>query len=271
MRPGTVSVASLLTRVATSTATLVLGVTLSAQETRRPAAPPFMTQAPFGAESGGPVVKGAPFSAQTVTESTEALADGNRIVQRSDGAVYRDGDGRTRHEHRATGAGPLMRGGQTITIDDVVAGVHYVLDPEAKTAQRMPRWNGRPQPDQVPGQPADRIGATKSDEGRPAPARESLGTKTIEGLEAEGTRTTVTVPAGDAGKEMQIEIVTERWVSRELQVPVLTRLADPRVGERVYRLTGISRGEPPPQLFVVPPEFTVVDGPERLMRRKRVP
>jgi hypothetical protein len=52
---------------------------------------------------------------------------------------------------------------------------------------------------------------------------------------------------------------------------VLMRLADPRVGERVYRLTGISRGEPPPQLFVVPPEFTVVDGPERLMRRKRVP
>ena len=52
---------------------------------------------------------------------------------------------------------------------------------------------------------------------------------------------------------------------------MLIRLADPRAGERVYRLTGISRSEPPPQLFVVPPEFTVVDGPERLMRRKRVP
>ena len=70
---------------------------------------------------------------------------------------------------------------------------------------------------------------------------------------------------------MPIEIVTERWVSKELQVPVLIRFADPRVGERVYRLTGISRGEPSPQLFVVPPEFTMVDGPERLMRRKRVP
>jgi hypothetical protein len=271
VRSGTAAVTSLLTRVATSTATLVLGVTLSAQETRRPAPPPFMMQAPLGAESGGRVVKGAPFSAQTVTESTEALADGKRIVQRSNGAVYRDRDGRTRHEHRATDAGRLMRGGQTITIDDVVAGVHYVLDPEAKTAQRMPRWNGRPQPDRVPGQPANRIGATSSDEGRPAPARESLGTKTIEGLESEGTRTTVIVPAGDAGNQIPIEIVTERWVSRELQVPVLMRLADPRVGERVYRLTGISRGEPPAQLFVVPPEFTVVDGPERLMRRKHVP
>ena len=210
MRPGTAAVTSLLARVATCTATLVLGVTLSAQETRRPAAPPFMMQAPFGAETGGRVVKGAPFSAQTVTESTEELADGNRIVKRTDGAVYRDRDGRTRHEHGATDAGPLTRGSQTITIDDVVAGVHYVLDPEAKAARRMPRWNGRPQPDRVPGQPADWIGATSSDKGQPAPARESLGTKIIEGLEAEGTRTTVTVPAGDAGNEVPIEIVTER-------------------------------------------------------------
>jgi hypothetical protein len=230
-----------------------------------------MMQAPFGAESGGPVVKGAPFSARTVTESTQAVAGGNRIVQRSDGAVYRDRDGRTRHERGSTDAGPRMRGRQMITIDDVVAGVHYVLDTEAKTAQRMPRWNGRPPPDRVPEQPATRIGATGSDEGRAASARESLGTKIIEGLESEGTRTIVTVPAGDAGNNTPIQIVTERWVSRELQVPVLMRLADPRVGERVYRLTGISRGEPPPRLFNVPPEFTVVDGPERLMRRKRVP
>ena len=271
MRSGTAAVARRLTRVATSTATLVLGVALSAQEPRRPAAPPFMMQAPLGTESGGPAVKGAPFSAETVTESTEARGDRNRIVQRSDGAVYRDREGRTRHEHRATEAGPPTRGGQTITIDDVVAGVHYVLDTGAKTAQRMPRWNGGPRRDRVPGQPADRIGVTSSDEGRPAPARESLGTKTIEGLEAEGTRTTVTVAGGDAANKMPIQIVTERWVSRELQVPVLIRLADPRVGERVYRLTGISRGEPPPQLFVVPPEFTVVHGPERLMRGKRVP
>jgi hypothetical protein len=230
-------------------------------------------RAPFDFESGGRVVKGSPYSAETVTEMTETLADGSHVVRRTAGAVYRDGEGRTRREHAATRAGPHPSGPalQTITIDDVVAGVHYVLDLEAKTARRMPRWNGRPRPDWEPAQPMDRIDPTGNERRGPPSRRESLGTRTIEGLEAEGTRTTVTVPAGDAGSERPIAIVTERWLSKELQVPVLVRFADPRVGERVYRLTAISRGEPSPQLFVIPPGFALVDGPERLMRRKRVP
>ena len=264
----------LLTRVATFTGILV-GVALGAQETRRPGPPPNVMQAPSSPESGGRVVKHAPYSARTVTETTQTLADGNRIVQRTEGAVYRDGEGRTRRDDGAFGigprpTGPAIRDGRMIRIDDVVAGVHYVLDPEAKTAWRMPRWNRGPRPDGVTGQPIDRIEPAGGERQGPLPARESLGTKIIEGLEAEGTRTTVTVPPGDAGNEMAIEIVTERWVSTELKVPVLMRFADPRMGERVYRLTGISRGEPSPQLFVVPPEFTMVDGPERLMK-KRVP
>jgi len=40
---------------------------------------------------------------------------------------------------------------------------------------------------------------------------------------------------------------------------------------RVYRLTAIARGEPSPQLFVVPPDYKTVDGPERPFFEKRVP
>jgi hypothetical protein len=267
---------SLLTRVATSIGMLVLGVSLGAEATGRPWRPPFVKQAPLDGASGNPGVKGAPYSARTVTETTQILTDGQRIVRRTEGAVYRDSEGRTRREHTVGGfhprpSRPAMRERQTITIDDVVAGVHYVLDPEAKTARRMPRWNGSPGPDPVPGEPIDRISPTSSERRGPPPAREALGTKPIEGLEAEGTRTTVTIPAGDGDNENPIELVTERWVSRELQVPVLMRFVDPRVGEDVYRLTGISRAEPSPQLFVIPPEFRTVDGPERLMRGTRVP
>ena len=99
----------LLTRVATFTGILV-GVALGAQETRRPGPPPNVMQAPSGPESGGRVVKHAPYSAQTVTETTQTLADGNRIVQRTEGAVYRDGEGRTRREHGAFGIGPRPTG-----------------------------------------------------------------------------------------------------------------------------------------------------------------
>src|SRR5437763_12330423 len=50
----------------------------------------------FGPEA---LVKDAPFSADHVTESTQIRADANRIVNRQQGALYRDAQGRTRTEH----------------------------------------------------------------------------------------------------------------------------------------------------------------------------
>ena len=64
---------------------------------------------------------------------------------------------------------------------------------------------------------------------------ESLGKQNIEGVEAEGTRSTVTIPAGEIGNERAIEIVFERWYSPELQMVVMTRHYDPRFGETTYR------------------------------------
>ena len=53
----------------------------------------------FGARLGpGKVVKGAPYSAEVITETHQALADGNVITRRKHGAVYRDSEGRTRQE-----------------------------------------------------------------------------------------------------------------------------------------------------------------------------
>jgi hypothetical protein len=95
---------------------------------------------------------------------------------------------------------------------------------------------------------------------RPAPGnevKEQLGKQMIEGVEAEGTRTTVTIPAGEIGNERAIEIVSERWYSPELQLVVMTRHSDPRSGETTYKLTNINRTEPAKTLFEVPPGFTV--------------
>ena len=76
--------------------------------------------------------------------------------------------------------------------------------------------------------------------------------RSIEGVEAEGTRTTVTIPAGEIGNERAIEIVSERWYSPELQLVVMTRHSDPRLGETTYKLTNINRTEPAKTLFEVP-------------------
>ena len=91
------------------------------------------------------------------------------------------------------------------------------------------------------------------------PVVESLGTQFMEGLAVEGTRTTVTIPAGEIGNERPIDIVSERWFSQDLKVLVMSRQSDPRFGETTYRLTNLSRAEPPAHLFEIPADFTLVD------------
>ena len=67
------------------------------------------------------------------------------------------------------------------------------------------------------------------DKNNPNVETESLGKQNIGGVEAEGTKTTVTIPAGAIGNERPIEIVSERWYSPELQIVVMTRHIDPRL------------------------------------------
>lgn len=99
--------------------------------------------------------------------------------------------------------------------------------------------------------------------------KESLGKQTIEGVEAEGTRFTTTIPAGEIGNEQPIEMVFERWYSAELQTVIMSKHSDPRSGENTYRLTNINRTEPPHSLFEVPADYTIQEaGPPAEMRYK---
>jgi len=88
---------------------------------------------------------------------------------------------------------------------------------------------------------------------------ESLGRQTIEGIQAEGRRTTMTIPAGQAGNELPIHIVNETWYSPELQTTLLSRHSDPRNGETVTKLINISRSEPARILFDAPADFKVTE------------
>jgi hypothetical protein len=222
------------------------------------------------------VVKGAPYSAEAVTEMTQTLADGNRIVRTTRGSVARDGEGRTRREQTIGALGPLMadKTPRTAFVNDPVAGVHYVLELDEKVARKMPALppgfkgdvrahrimrfqkrvvvNGA----EIQDVHEERLSGREGD----GPKSESLGEKTIEGVTAEGTRTVVTIEAGKIGNERPLEIVSERWYSPQLQAVVLSRHVDPRYGETTYRLTGIERDEPDAALFTVPADFTLKEG-----------
>lgn len=236
---------------------------------------------------GGKVVKGAPYSAQASTESVQTLADGNRIVRKSTGAVYRDGEGRTRTEQQLGAIGPFAASGdppQTIIINDPVAGVNYVLDLRNTTARKVTMGPPRPPVEVAGGEPRrvrppreapPGVGWTEvrsfvhqaSDNAK----TESLGKRVVEGIEAEGTRITHTIPAGEIGNELPIQITGERWYSPELQVVVMSKHSDPRFGETTYRLTNISRTEPSPSLFAPPADYTIKEGPGMMMRRPAPP
>lgn len=88
----------------------------------------------------GAVVTGKPYSADSVTESAQVLADGNRIVQRNASRVYRDSRGRTRLEQTigSVGAGGTASSAPTlISINDPVAETAYTLEPQRQIARQF--------------------------------------------------------------------------------------------------------------------------------------
>jgi hypothetical protein len=97
--------------------------------------------------------------------------------------------------------------------------------------------------------------------------REDLGQQVIEGVTATGTRTTTEIAAGAIGNEQAIKIVSEQWYSPDLEVLVLTKHNDPRVGETVYRLVGIVRAEPARSLFDLPSDYTLNESVIRRQER----
>lgn len=196
----------------------------------------------------GPPIKGAPFSAVSTSEFTQSLADGTRITRKSTGSIVRDTEGRTRREMELGSLGPFAPSSgappRVVIIDDPVAGLHTTLNAAEKTARQSPLPKDPPPPPGPPPAPYDA-------------KTESLGSKTIEGVAVEGTRSTITIPAGKIGNDRAIEIVSERWYSAELQVVVLSTHKDPLHGEMVYRLTSVTRAEPAKTNFDIPAGYTI--------------
>jgi TonB family protein len=79
----------------------------------------------------------------------------------------------------------------------------------------------------------------------------------IEGVAAEGTRVTMTIPAGSMGNERPIDATYERWHSKELQMDLLIKSVDPRSGEATQQITNLTLSDPDPALFEIPTDYTV--------------
>ena len=206
-------------------------------------------------------VTNAPFTADVVTESSHTLADGNRIRQTVNSKVYRDSEGRTRREQTVSlnGLSPNSSPQPMVFINDPVSGVNYSLNSKERSGFKSVRsGEGRGASPRIPSPDAGSRGPGgmgRRGASDPNFKTEALGRQTIEGIQAEGRRTTMTIPAGQAGNELPIHIVNETWYSPELQTTLLSKHSDPRNGETVTRLINISRSEPARILFEAPADF----------------
>jgi len=216
----------------------------------RPPAPNQPNAKFVGAELrfGDKLVQGHPFSAETVIEDTKRLYDGTTVTKRRGGAIYRDGEGRTRREQPLEMVGVVNIVGSDnkpqilVFINDFAARPQIFIDLDNKIARKTFLPNiGPPFEPRLPGNA--RI--------------ENLGTKTIEGVSVEGTRETIEIPAGSLGNDKPMQVLHEKWFSKELQVLVMSRHIDPVAGEHIFKLVNIMRAEPDPQVFAVPTGFRI--------------
>jgi len=174
--------------------------------------------------------------------------------------LYRDAAGRTRVERLLTqGASPLD-GPQLIELNDPNEGVLYILDVGRKTAHRMrypPSSRLNMQPIIGPGHAPAVNGVT------PSVTEENLGSKTVEGIPADGQRFTTVIPSQPAGGD-SITRIEEIWTSPGLWLTLRQTIRDPRDGDTAFELININLDEPAPELFQPPSGYRIVSTPSPL-------
>jgi hypothetical protein len=178
--------------------------------------------------------------------------DGSKITRKTTAQLYRDSEGRTRREQKLHNIGGFATDADTppmVFIDDPVAGVSYMLNARNLSARKM-QFRGAPPVGGTPPMRRSEMSEAKT---------QSLGKQLMEGVEAEGTRATITIPVGQMGNEKPLEIVSERWYSPALQEVILSKHYDPRQGQYTYRLTQINRSEPAPTLFQPPADYVITE------------
>jgi hypothetical protein len=210
-------------------------------------------------------VPGAPFSAIEESKYSQRQPDGSLDDRSSDSThIYRDGQGRTRADRYSTsyldGKGKSWL--SSIYIADPVAGFVYRLDPENHLATRW-HWDATSRAERdhevFITHTAEESAAVQEVESHAT--MKSLGSTEIEGLTVEGYRQAVSVPAETEGNERPFKVMAETWISPELKIAVLTIRDDSIVGVRKTQLTKIDRTEPDPELFHIPPDYKLEDGP----------
>ena len=187
---------------------------------------------------------GVPLIVEQIEELSTKLPDGRSRTEIIESKIYRDHAGRFRIETASTTSPVLSQLSETVLLADPVEKSITLLVPSAKIAHRM-----------IQGKDDPSCGLAFAVAGIPMPGKdrkiEKIGKRTIEGIDCEGARMTVT--SDDRPDVLKVE---ERWISNELGLTLLVE-ATSLTMHYSARIRKVLQKDPDPDLFVVPPDFTI--------------
>ena len=223
----------------------------------------------FEAGLGGKTVANAPFTATFSTQTSQALNDGNQIQRTTTGTIARDSAGRTRRDLTLSAIGPWAASGKSaphvVIINDPVAKVQYILDPDRKVARKVAFAAGelaRTERHTAAGWfAAESERRNDSKFGNPVHSRRKCSGNAHYADNSRGRNRKCAGPHDHYRKV------------------AFTRPADRRADQAhrsahwfaLFQLTNIVRQEPDPTLFQVPSDYTVQDSRDGGGRRGRRP
>ena len=195
------------------------------------------------------VVQDAPYSAERITERTNAIL--KTSVQEAPLKLYRDSAGRMRIDRQLTQYyGDKVPAPLFSEITDPVDGVLIVLDPTHRIAHRFALG---------PMEQSPRLNFfTGSNPRGTLYSEKDLGEDSLEGVPVSGELRTWRTPAGIDGNDREYTQTSETWYSTKLKVIILEKTHG-ATEDTVIRLTRLSQEEPDHSLFEIPAGYTVVD------------
>jgi len=188
-------------------------------------------------------VRGVPISAEQIEERTRTASDRKSVSEILTAKIFRDRAGRMRIEWRIESDG--RDSVRVAYLLDPVAASAYMLFLDASIAVKM---SGPESGDFRVGFPS--VGQMQPD-GKWQTKTEALGTRVIQGVEAEGARRSSTSEG-----EPPLTVLREVWLCRDLHLTILEEASGPGWRHNA-RLENLDRREPDPDLFVIPPGYTV--------------
>jgi hypothetical protein len=267
-----------IARLITALAFLVLPLSTFGQLTTQHAESPLTVAATGCSEDrgDGQPHKQEPYTAEFKTTTVQTLANGVTITRESTETRAADSQGRWMNSNSQAGQMNGQPAFNWANVNDPVEGTQITWDTNSKhvrvikfppEGQRHGCWasdSGNMRMNYGPMTPSKTTvraaGGVSPAIAQPAvmtPNIEDLGTETIQGIEARGQRSTMTIPAGQIGNDQPLVTVNESWTASSLGFEIRRISDDPQSGKSTMELVSIDQTDPPITTFQPPSGYEV--------------